>query len=136
MRTNLPFILERMELNLAESGTDIALKWMATTGGTPDPVTGAVVGGSSTPQTETVKAFVHFVQPGTSAVKMFNEIELGDVIFDFGPNVTLEGRTQLAFELAGVRYVQKDISDKLAKSWDVIFQGQKLHRTVLCRRAT
>jgi hypothetical protein len=136
MRTNLPFILERMDLNLAESGTDVVLKWMATTGGTPDPVTGAVIGGSSTPQSETVKAFVHFVQPGTSAVKLFNEIELGDLIIDFGLNVTLEGRKQLGFEVAGLRYVQKDISEKLAASWDVIFQGQKLYRTVLCRRAT
>jgi len=35
MRTNLPFILHRQALNLAESGTDIVLTWNVWPAGTP-----------------------------------------------------------------------------------------------------
>lgn len=136
MRSNLGFILDRVALNLAESGTTITLRWQTLTGGTLDPVTGATVGATRTAQSETVKGFVHFVQIAQSGQRIFNEVEVGDCIVDLDPAVTLEGRDGLYFEIDGQRWVAKQFSDKLGKSWDVVAAGQRLYRSVLLRKAT
>ena len=136
MRSNLPFILGRVDSNLAESGTDIVLHWQTLTGGTVDPVTGATVGGVRTAQTETgVKAFLHFTI-SQNAQKIFNELEVGDCIVDLPPDTTIEGRDNLQFEINGERWVQKPIGERLGKSWDVVAQGQRTFRTLLLRKAT
>jgi hypothetical protein len=136
MRSNLPFILSRIPANLAESGTDVTLHWTTLAGGTLDPVTGATVGATPTAQTEAAKAFLHFVQIAQSGQRIFNEFEVGDCIADFAPTVTFEGREQLWFEIDGQRWVAKQFSDKLGRTWDVVMQGQRLFRSVLLRKAT
>jgi hypothetical protein len=136
MRSNLGFILDRQALNLAESGTDIVLHWQTLSGGTADPVTGATVGAVRTAQSQSVKAFVHYVNIAQSTQRIFSEIEKGDCILDLDPAVALEGKDGLQFEISGERWVQKEFSEKLAKSWDVLMQGQRIFRPVLLRKAT
>jgi len=136
MRSNLGFILNRVGMNLEESGSDVTLRWQTVAGGTVDPVTGATVGGTRTAQTQTVKGFVHFVQIAQSGQRIFNEFEVGDCIVDLDPAVTLEGRDGLFFEIDGQRWVPKQFSDKLGKSWDVVAKGQRLFRSALLRKAT
>jgi hypothetical protein len=136
MRSNLPFILSRIPANLAESGTDVIIGWDEITGGTVDPVTRSIVGGTVTPQTATVKAFLHFVGIATSGVRQFNEMEAGDCIADFAPDVDLDGKTNLTFTINGEVWMAKELSQRLAKTWDVQAQGQKLFRSVLLRKAT
>jgi hypothetical protein len=137
MDLDLGWIMQECQLTLVENGTDVVVRWIATVGGTQDLTTGAIVGGTRSPQTETLKALVHTIPAASfTTVRLFNEIEVGDMILDFGPDVALEGREQLSFEVAGIRYVQKEVSDRLAKSWDVIIQGQKLLRPVLVKKAT
>lgn len=136
MRSNLAFILDRMPLNLAESGTDVRLDWYIVTGGVADPISGSTAGGTRTPQTETVKGFVHYVQVAQSGVRQFAEFEAGDCIVDFGPAVTLEGRLGLTFLIDGQRWVAKELGEQVGKTWDALVQGQRLHRSVLLRKAT
>ena len=96
-------------------------------------------------RTETVKAFLHFPEPGAnSAVRQFNEVELGDCIADFAQDVLLDGREGLEFlfldpdgkPIDGQKWVPKPVSETLARTWGVIMQGKKLWRPVLLRKAT
>ena len=137
MRTNLPKILARQRVNRAVNGTAIKLTWTETAGGTVDPLTKSVVGGTVTLRSETVKAFVHAVQIATSAVQQFNEFENGDLILDLAPDVVLEGRDGLTFTLPnGEAWVAKKIGDRLGRTWDATVQGKQLYRSVLLRKAT
>jgi hypothetical protein len=60
------------------------------------------------------------------------------------PNQPLSGTVTLddiarqgaRFEWGGDWYMQKEVGENLARSWDVIIGGQKLGRTLLLRRAT
>jgi len=135
MRTNIVTILKRQGLARKMAGTPVVLKWQFwTVGWTTDPVTGRRVG-TSAPQTETVMAFVHFVG-GSTVVRQNAEIAVGDVIVDFAPDVTLEGRDGLTFEIAGVRYGEKKINGVLTMTWDAMVLGQKLGRSLLLQLAT
>lgn len=137
MRTNLPKILQRQRVNRALNGTDVTLAWTETAGGTVDPLTKAVVGGTVTPRRETVKAFVHTVQIATSSVQQFNEFENGDLILDLAPETVLEGRAGLTFTLPnGDVWVAKKIGDRLGRTWDATVQGKQLYRSVLLRKQT
>lgn len=146
MTSRLPFIQKRLELNLSKDGTDVVLYWVEIVGGALDP-TGAIVSGTETLMSGTMKGFVH-AEPAKSVVRQFAEIEAGDLIVDLGPSpdVTLlsgTGKVSLdsisskgpRFQVGGELYVQKEIGDKLGKSWDVILRGQKLSRTLLLRKA-
>ena len=135
MRTALPTILRRIPLNLQESGTDVTLTWTEFSGATTDPVTGARSGGTATTKTTKVKGFIHEVS-ATSVVRQFAEIEAGDAIVDLAGDVALDGKEALRFTIDGRQFVAKEIPEKLARSWDVIFRGKRLHRSVLLRKAT
>lgn len=136
MRSNLAFIANRIGQNLDESGTEITLHWDEVTGGTLDRTTGSMVGGTVTAKTATIRAFVHFPSLNTMALREFQEIETGDAILDVAPDVVLEaaGRRNLRFEFNGARWEQKPLSDALAKTWDAMVQGARLHRSVLVRK--
>jgi hypothetical protein len=135
MRSNLAFMRQRMRQNLAESGTDIVLEWTEWTG-TPtiDPVTKSKIGTSSR-QTETIKGHVHFVQIASAQVRQFNEVQDGDCIIDIDPAVTIEGREALTFTIAGERWVQKKVSEKLARAWGDLAQGIEFERPILLTKA-
>ena len=45
--------------------------------------------------------------------------------------VELDELDQLTFEIAGERWVQKQVGGKLAKAWDTIFENRNLSRTLL-----
>lgn len=132
----MPFILQRLGENLAESGTDILMIWEDYPPGTPlDDVT-QTPNGTATPQQKPVKGFVHLVQASTmSTVKQFNEIETGDCIVDLSPDEAIDGKFNLRFIIAGETWAPKQISDKLGRAWDVVAQGQRLYRSVLLRKA-
>lgn len=141
MRTNLPFILHRRDLLLAVQGTAVTLRWTGWPAGTAvDPVTQSkVADGEHQPTDEAlaVPAFIHFIQAASlNAVKQFNECELGDAILCLAPDVALDGKEDVRFTIDGSDWVQKPISEKLARSWEGIVQGAKFYRTVLVRRAT
>jgi hypothetical protein len=84
---------------------------------------------------------------GRSQVKQFNEIEEGDLILDFAPDVAIDppalaassgaaSAQDLVFVVNGKPYVAKEISEKLAQNWDVTVQGRQLLRSVLVRVKT
>ncbi len=127
-------------MNLAESGTDVTLAWLVWPAGTAvDATTQSKVADDThqpTPGTATIKAFVHTPDFAKPQVRQFNEIEAGDLILDVAPDADVDGKDALVFTVAGIEYVQKPISQRLARSWDVIFQGEKLMRGLLLRRKT
>ena len=137
MDLGIPEILSDIAGELAQNGTPIVLTWNVwPTGSVPSPVDGSRPG-TPTVTTETQPAFVHFVPvAGHSSVRQFAEIEVGDVILDFAPDVDFRGRDNLRFQVQGQWYVPKETGRKLAETWDVAVQGQNLFRTILVRKAT
>jgi hypothetical protein len=116
--------------------TDVVLTWDEwPSDNTPDAVDGSRTG-TPTPATVTLPGLVHYVQPGTSQVRQFNEVEAGDVIVDFAADAAIDGRENLAFNILGQFYVAKQVSGKLAASWDVAAGNEKIFRTVLLRKKT
>lgn len=137
MRNNVSKILRRLPLNLKESGTDVELHWTTNSGGTPDPVTGAVTGGTDTAQTLTVQAFAFEMNIATAAqAKLYSDLEVGSVIMDFAPAVALDGKAGLRFKFDGRWFEQGRVSSKLAQTWDAVASGRKLFRRVLLKPAT
>lgn len=136
MRSNVAFILDRMPLNLAESGTDILIQWDVITGGTFDPVLQTTTGGTKSVQSQTVKGFVHYVNLAESGSKMWNEFQQGDCIIDLAPDVVTDGKLNLRFTIDGQRWVQKNLGDKTPVTWNALAQGQRLYRSLLLRKAT
>jgi len=145
MDLNVAEMLNEIARELNQNGTPILMQWNTLSGGTlPDPVDGTVPAAALVPQTKTLPAFVHQVQDaGTSRARLFNEVEVGDLILDFPGDAALpevgsqrsEAR-DLVFVVNGKAYVAKQIGEKLAQSWDVTVQGKQLFRTVLVRVAT
>jgi hypothetical protein len=133
MRSNLATIQARIALNLQQAGTDILLTWSEYTGGTPDPVTGANVGGMESRRTKLVKGLVHSAE-ATSSVRQFAEIEVGDIIVDLAPDAPIDGKTGLRFTIDGQVYCQKTVGEKLTKMWDVVQANVRLYRTVLLKK--
>lgn len=117
-------------------GTVLVVSWSEFSGTTIiDPVTRATIGTGSR-VTKRMNGFVHFVQIGATAVKVFNEVEVGDVIVDLPGDAEVDGKVDLRFEIAGESYVPKVVSERLAKSWDAVVGGVRLSRTLLLRKAT
>ena len=129
-------MLNEIARELHQNGTEILLQWnMVPAGAVPDPVDGSVAG--LVPRSKTLPAFVHQVQDaGSSSVRQFNEVEVGDLILDFPGDAAIDGLRDLVFAVNGKAYVAKQIGEKLAQSWDVTVQGKQLFRTVLVRVAT
>ena len=118
---------------VAANGTPILLTWETLApGATVDPVDGSSDGWVA--QTLTLPALVHQVQPtGASAVRQFNEVEVGDLILDFAADAPLDGKRGLVFRVNGKAYVAKEVGAKLAASWDVTVAGRQLFRSVLVK---
>lgn len=138
-------ILAEIARELHLNGSPIVLQWNTLSGGTlPDPVDGTIPASALTAQTATHHAFIHQIaMAGRSQVKQFNEVEEGDLILDFAPDVPLpevggqrSGVRDLVFVVNGKPYVAKEISEKLAQSWDATVQGHRLMRSVLVRVKT
>jgi hypothetical protein len=136
-------MLNEIARELNQNGTQILLQWNVLADGQyPDPVDGAVPAAALVPQTMTLPAFVHQVQEaGRSSVRQFNEVEVGDLILDFEGDAQIDGLRDLVFwvPLPGGQskpYVAKEISEKLAQSWDATVGSQRLFRSVLVRVAT
>ena len=141
MRSRIDFIADRIEINLAESGTQIALAWnIWPDGAVRDPVTGQFPG-TPTPGQAGVPALLHFVS-ASSTVRQFAEIQTGDCMVDLSPKLDLKGKDGLTFWLPSgadgtmEQWSNKPISQELAVFWDTIQCGRKLWQTVLLRKAT
>lgn len=51
-------------------------------------------------------------------------------------DVTLDSLEELSFDVDGVRYTQKQVGERLAKSWDAVVADLKFSRPLLLRKAT
>ncbi len=131
-RTNIARIIARRGTNLAGRGTPVLVRWRQKTGPV-DPITGAAE--IDPEQTLLVQAFFHTVAPGAHSVRLFTEIETGDVILDISPEVDLS-HPGLVFEVGGKAYVQKPLGDKLAAAMDTRVRGMDTFQTVLLRLQT
>jgi len=134
-------MLNEIARELHQNGTPILLQWNTVpAGAVPDPVDGSVL--ELVPESKTLPAFVHQVQDaGSSSVRQFNEVEVGDLILDFPGDAAIDAPSggalrDLVFVVNGKPYVAKAIGEKLAQTWDVTVQGKQLFRTVLVRVAT
>lgn len=130
------FIAQRARAKLAETGAacDVVLAWNTLTGGTLDARTQSLVGATAAPQTATVRAFAHYLQAGSFVVRDFLEIEAGDCILDFAPDVVLDGLHGLTFTFNGATWGQKPMSEALAKHWDTVIGNTRILRSVLVRK--
>jgi hypothetical protein len=112
----------------------VILRWRERSGSAPtfDPQLQVSKAGSTyTEKTETLKAFIHYVNIHTTGYTRHAEIKIGDVILDFLGDANLDGREGLEFEIGGNLYVQKNGGKDLAESWDVRCNGIAITRTVL-----
>lgn len=141
MRSRVKFVARRIPGNLKQSGTPVTLVWNVwPADAVRDPVT-QLFSGTPTESRETVQAFLHFVN-ATSAVRQFNEIQVGDCIVDLSPSVVLTGRDGLAWLLptgpngALETWTNKPMSSQLAALWDTMQGGTRLYHSVLLRRGT
>ena len=80
-------------------------------------------------------------------MRQFNEVEVGDLILDFAGDAVIDppalaasfgaaSARDLVFVVNGKPFVAKEVSEKLAQSWDATVQGQQLMRSVLVRVKT
>ena len=134
MRTRIDFIADRVEGSLSQAGTDVVVNW-SEWAGPVDPVT-AAPSGTPTARTETIRAFVHFVQPASALVRSFNEVETGDCMMEYSPEVELAGRADVRFMIGGVEWSAKPMSAHLVETWDAIFANRRLFKTLLLKRST
>jgi len=47
------------------------------------------------PHREVSKALLHFIRPASSVIRHFTEIETGDCVIEYSPDICLEGRQEL-----------------------------------------
>ena len=135
MKTNMPCARIRVQLRMREHGTKIILHYVVMTGVTVDTVSGTETG-TATPRQKVIRGFFHEVGPATSGLRVYSEIEIGDAIIDIPPDVSIDGLKEPEFEINGRRWVQKEVSRDLAKSWDAVWADQRMVRTILlCRKA-
>lgn len=137
MRTNIKRIQFAIRRRIALHGTPVTVTWTEFVGTpTEDPVTHEKNGETVT-KSKTVRALIHFVGPATSGIRIHGEIQIGDAILDLDPtDVSLDGKLDLTFEFGDHKWVQKEIGQELAKSWDAMFADHKISRSILLRRKT
>jgi hypothetical protein len=113
---------------------DVLLRWRERTG-VPVDYDRHLACSAETMQIEdksdTVQAFIHYVDIHTTGYTRFAQVQAGDVILDFPADVVIDGKEDLRFEIGGEIYVQKNGGNELAKSWDVRCGGVPVVRTVL-----
>lgn len=112
---------------------DVTIVWNTTDLGAVDPnLEGALP--TAALQSGTWPALVHYVQPITSGLRQFAEIQVGDVILDFafdadfpenapGATVRIENNPAV--------YVQKAVGKDLLDAWDVTLGGQRAMKTLV-----
>jgi hypothetical protein len=153
MRTRVPFIANRIAVGIGgTSGSDVTVLWVNVAGVvTTDAGTGALVGGTQTPMSGTMRCF-GLEEAGQSVVRTFQEIQVGDLILDVVPQVTVSifpGQIQsgvvaldslaedgLRFLWRNRMYAQRKVGDGLAAAWEAVMGNVALHRTLLLRKAT
>jgi hypothetical protein len=135
MRSNIDFVVNRMDANLEESGTEVLVKWVTYPAGAARDVVTDTVAGQPVEQREFIKAFLHFVQSATSVVRQFNEVQIGDCIMDYSRNIDLGSRESVRVMIEGEEWSAKSISDELAQSWDTLMGGRRIYRTILLRKS-
>lgn len=85
-------------------------------------------------QSGTWPALVHYVQPITTGIRQFAEMQVGDVILDFASMAAIPATAKGAtFRIEGDPqvYVQKSIGKDLADAWDMVVGGQRVIKTYL-----
>jgi|GEM_PF-6266889 len=115
---------------------DVVLRWRSTTNpdAAYDPeLEGSIGAGSIEEGTDTIRALIHYVNPGTTGFQRYSELEEGDVILDIDAGYDLSGKDDLRFTIGGTNYVQKKVGKSLARSWDVRFGDDAVARTILLR---
>ena len=91
---------------------------------------------SSTPQTLDFKAFVHFVNHGSSTYQRFAEVHTGDVIMDLPAATVIDGKNGPRFAIGGKFYTHKLVGGELAEVWDArTGNSQATFRTILLKPA-
>jgi hypothetical protein len=126
--------LKKVQRRRALNTEPVILRWRTASGASPHanrnlPV--SLAGTTHAEHSETLYPLVHFVSIQTKSYVKFTEITEGDVILDFIGHVAIDGRLDLDFEIAGVRYIQKKTGADLAKSWDVRCNGVAITRSIL-----
>ena len=141
MRTRIDFIAGRVKEFTEGIGCDVVLAWRAPGSGVLgsgvaiplDPVDGA----PTVPmidRSETVRALLYFVG-ATTQIRQFAEIQAGDCIATFDPDLDLKGKDSLRFQINGEEWSSKPVSEQLSSYWGMA-ANLKLYQVVLLRRGT
>lgn len=108
---------------------DVVLEWDAA--GAAGDTTFLSEAGAADPQTESVKALVHWVTAEQVVRRGYTALQAGDAILDFPAAVTLTGRPGIAFVIAGRRYIQKTYGDDLLDWPDTYADGVRIFHTIV-----
>lgn len=135
----LRFMKHRLDVAHSSSGegraTPIVLKWLDYTDATRDETYHSLNSGTATLMSGVVNGVVHVVG-ATTSLRQWSEIQTGDAIIDFAPDVDLSGKEGLRFEFGGKLWAQKNIPDQLVAAWDVIERGETFEQTIVVSIAT
>ena len=121
---------------IAGIGCDVVLAWRAPSGAATiirDPVDGAPTV-PMVDRSETVRALLYFVG-ATTQIRQFAEIQAGDCIAAFAPDVCLKGKDSLRFVIDGEEWSSKPVSEQLSSYWGMA-ANLKLYQVVLLRKGT
>lgn len=133
IRSGIGRIAARRGAALHAHGTPVTMRWQEGIG-SPDPVTGAWAE-MGPEQSQVIRALVHTVAPGAHAVRLYAEVETGDILIDIDPAIPVD-KPGTTFEVDGIKYVQKPVGNELAGAMDVVVNGIRTFRTLLLRRQT
>lgn len=144
----------RLRVALAASGvaSDVLVAWTEIVGGTVDPGTGGVSGGTEYFLSGLLPGFVH-EEPPLNVERKFAEVQAGDLILEVAPHPEVrvfDGQLFLSGVVAldqlanrGVRfrhngrfYTSKDVSPDLQTAWDATVKNVPFARTLLLKRMT
>lgn len=136
---NLASLIARDQARAMRAGQlstgDVLVRWRPKPAGF-DPLLESSYAEPEAEQTATLRGFIHFVQPLKSGIRLFAEIQEGDVIVDLPGDATLpQDAAEVSFDIAGARYVQKDVGAALGEYWDTVIGGRRMTRTLLLTRA-
>lgn len=127
--------------HLEREGTDLSVAWTETSGGTTRPDTGARTGGTTTPRTLTLRAFVHASEADVRSQR-FAQTEEGELFVDFVPGALDRLRHPAAglavdnvvFTFGGEKFTQRKVGQGIATYHDSVHQGIPICSTVRLTR--
>lgn len=139
---NLASIIRRDFAKLLRGGNansaDVTVIWnAASTAGVNPNLEDSYV--TPAPTSGTWPAMVHYVQPTTSGIRQFAEIQPGDVIVDFEASLPVpDGAKGATFKIEGnpKTWVQKNVGQDLADAWELVVGGQRVMKTFLLTSQT